>query len=308
MNQVQEIINEVKKAVSGKDQVLLWMLTAFLAGGHVLLEDLPGVGKTTAALAFSRALGLEYGRVQFNPDVLPSDITGYSVLHKESGEMRYQPGAILCHLFLADELNRATSRTQSALLEAMEEGQVTVDGISHPLPRPFFVIATQNPAGAAGTQQLPDSQIDRFTIRLSLGYPDKDAEFAMVQNRLNGNPLERIRPIVDRSGFLAMQQKVSEVYVHDDIIKYIVSLTAATRKTALLVRGASPRATLAVLSVSRAAAYIAGRDYVVPNDVLSVYRQILPHRLKLSQEAASKGISLADVLDTLAGQSAPPRI
>ena len=308
MNQVQDILNEVKKAVSGKDQVLLWMLTTFLAGGHVLLEDLPGVGKTTAALAFSRALGLDYGRVQFNPDVLPSDITGYSVLHKESGEMRYQPGAILCHLFLADELNRATSRTQSALLEAMEEGQVTVDGISHPLPQPFFVIATQNPAGAAGTQLLPDSQIDRFTIQLSLGYPDREAEFSMVQNRLNGNPLDRIRRVVDRSTFLAMQQKVSEVFVHEDIIRYIVALIAVTRQTPLLARGASPRATLATLSVSRAVAYTAGRDYVVPNDVLMVYHRILPHRLKLSQEAASKSMSVSDVLNTLAGQLAPPRI
>ena len=308
MNQVQEILNEVKKAVSGKDQVLLWMLTTFLAGGHVLLEDLPGVGKTTAALAFSRALGLEYGRVQFNPDVLPSDITGYSVLHKESGEMRYQPGAILCHLFLADELNRATSRTQSALLEAMEEGQVTVDGISHPLPKPFFVIATQNPAGAAGTQLLPDSQIDRFTIQLSLGYPDKEAEFSMVQNRLHGNPLDRIRRVVDRSTFLAMQQKVSEVFVHEDIIRYIVALITATRQTPLLARGASPRATLATLAVSRAVAYISERDYVVPKDVLMVYQRILPHRLKLSQEAASKSMSVSDVLSTLAGQLAPPRI
>ncbi len=308
MNQVQEILNEVKKAVSGKDQVLLWMLTTFLAGGHVLLEDLPGVGKTTAALAFSRALGLDYGRVQFNPDVLPSDITGYSVLHKESGEMRYQPGAILCHLFLADELNRATSRTQSALLEAMEEGQVTVDGISHPLPKPFFVIATQNPAGAAGTQLLPDSQIDRFTIQLSLGYPDKEAEFSMVQNRLHGNPLDRIRRVVDRSTFLAMQQKVSEVFVHEDIIRYIVALITATRQTPLLARGASPRATLATLAVSRAVAYISERDYVVPKDVLMVYQRILPHRLKLSQEAASKSMSVSDVLSTLAGQLAPPRI
>ena len=308
MNQVQEILNEVKKAVSGKDQVLLWMLTTFLAGGHVLLEDLPGVGKTTAALAFSRALGLDYGRVQFNPDVLPSDITGYSVLHKESGEMRYQPGAILCHLFLADELNRATSRTQSALLGAMEEGQVTVDGISHPLPKPFFVIATQNPAGAAGTQLLPDSQIDRFTIQLSLGYPDKEAEFSMVQNRLHGNPLDRIRRVVDRSTFLAMQQKVSEVFVHEDIIRYIVALITATRQTPLLARGASPRATLATLAVSRAVAYISERDYVVPKDVLMVYQRILPHRLKLSQEAASKSMSVSDVLSTLAGQLAPPRI
>ena len=176
MRTVNCILDEVKKAINGKDPVLLWVLTAILARGHVLLEDIPGVGKTTMALAFSRALGLQYGRVQFTPDVLPSDITGYSVYEKQTGQLRYQPGAVLCNLFLADELNRATSRTQSALLEAMEEGQVTVDGISHPLPQPFIVFATQNPTGAAGTQLLPDSQMDRFTLRLSIGYPAPEAE------------------------------------------------------------------------------------------------------------------------------------
>ena len=171
MNQISQIISEVKKAVVGKDRVLIWVMTVILARGHILLEDIPGVGKTTMALAFSRALGLDYGRVQFTPDVLPSDITGYSIYNKDTGEMRYQPGAILCNLFLADELNRATSRTQSALLEAMEEGQVTVDGISHRIPQPFCVFATQNPTGASGTQLLPDSQMDRFTVRMSIGYP-----------------------------------------------------------------------------------------------------------------------------------------
>ena len=171
MNQASQILAEVKKAVCGKDRVLVWVLTVILARGHILLEDIPGVGKTTMALAFSRALGLDYGRVQFTPDVLPSDITGYSIFDKETGVMRYQPGVILCNLFLADELNRATSRTQSALLEAMEEGQVTVDGVSHKIPEPFCVFATQNPTGASGTQLLPDSQMDRFTVRLSIGYP-----------------------------------------------------------------------------------------------------------------------------------------
>jgi len=179
----QEILNKVRTVIVGKDEILLQVLAAILSGGHILLEDVPGVGKTTMALAFSKVLDLEYSRVQFTPDVLPSDITGYSIPDRETGEMVYHKGAILCNLFLADELNRATSRTQSALLEAMEEGQVTVDGISHPLPKPFIVIAAQNPTGAAGTQLLPDSQMDRFSARLSLGYPDSEHEIAMVMNR-----------------------------------------------------------------------------------------------------------------------------
>ena len=198
MNRAGQVIAEVKKAVVGKDRVLIWVMTVILARGHILLEDIPGVGKTTMALAFSRALGLDYGRVQFTPDVLPSDITGYSIYDKQTGQMRYQPGAILCNLFLADELNRATSRTQSALLEAMEEGQVTVDGKSYRIPQPFLVFATQNPTGASGTQLLPDSQMDRFTVRLSIGYPAPKDEREMVLGRQSGNPLEQVQQIVTR--------------------------------------------------------------------------------------------------------------
>lgn len=193
----QQILTQVKTVVVGKDPVLLWVLAAILARGHILLEDIPGVGKTTMALAFSRVLSLSCSRVQFTPDVLPSDVTGYSV-PDSAGGMRYQPGAVLCNLFLADELNRATSRTQSALLEAMEEGQVTVDGVSHPLPKPFTVIATQNPTGAAGTQLLPDSQMDRFMVRLSMGYPSPKDEAAMVLNRQGGNPLHDLIPLMTR--------------------------------------------------------------------------------------------------------------
>ena len=204
MNQISQILGEVKKAVVGKDRVLVWVMTVILARGHILLEDIPGVGKTTMALAFAKALGLEYGRVQFTPDVLPSDITGYSIYNKETGAMRYQPGAIVCNIFLADELNRATSRTQSALLEAMEEGQVTVDGVSHRIPQPFIVFATQNPTGASGTQLLPDSQMDRFTVRMSIGYPEPEDERNMVLRRQGGNPLALIRPVVTREQLAAM--------------------------------------------------------------------------------------------------------
>lgn len=302
MNQTSRILEEVKKAVCGKDRVLVWVLTVLLARGHVLLEDIPGVGKTTMALAFSRALGLDYGRVQFTPDVLPSDITGYCVYNKQTGEMVYQPGAVLCNLFLADELNRATSRTQSALLEAMEEGQVTVDGTTHRLPRPFFVIATQNPTGAAGTQLLPDSQLDRFTVRLSLGYPDEAAEREMVRARREGDPLERIVPAVTRAQLCQMQEEAASVFVKDEVIDYIVRLVRATRAHRLLLRGASPRATLSVTAMARAVAYLKGRDFVIPADVHAVFADTVAHRLLPAPEAGS----VRALLDELLRQTPAP--
>ena len=260
MNQTSRILEEVKKAVCGKDRVLVWVLTVLLARGHVLLEDIPGVGKTTMALAFSRALGLDYGRVQFTPDVLPSDITGYSVYQKESGKLVYQPGAVLCNLFLADELNRATSRTQSALLEAMEEGQVTVDGVSHPIPQPFIVFATQNPTGAAGTQLLPDSQMDRFTVRLSIGYPEPADECSMVLARQGVNPLQTVEQVLSRQELVAMQDEAAAVYIKKELVEYIVALIGATRGHPLILRGASPRATLSLTAMAKAVAYVQRRD------------------------------------------------
>ena len=274
-----KILNQVRKAVVGKDDVLLWVLATILAKGHVLLEDIPGVGKTTMALAFSRALGLSYNRMQFNPDVLPSDVTGYSILEQHTGQMIYKPGAVLCNLFLADELNRATSRTQSALLEAMEEGQVTVDGTSHRLPVPFTVIATQNPAGAAGTQLLPDSQIDRFMIRLSLGYPAPKDEVSMLLDRQHGDPLKQVEPVVDTAGLAAMQQQVANTQVVPEIAEYVVKLIDATRRSDTLLRGGSPRATLATIALAKAVAQLQGRDYVVPKDVQEVFVHTLSHRV-----------------------------
>ena len=236
----QKVLAQVRKVVVGKDQALLWALAVILSRGHILLEDIPGVGKTTMAVAFSKVLGLTYSRVQFTPDVLPSDVTGYSVLDQATGKMVYQKGAVLCNLFLADELNRATSRTQSALLEAMEEGQVTVDGVHHKLPRPFVVIATQNPTGAAGTQLLPDSQMDRFTIRMSLGYPDAADEVAMVLNRQGKNPMDALTPLMTQDALAAMQDEVSKTYISETVVQYIVALIDATRHHEHILRGASP--------------------------------------------------------------------
>lgn len=308
MNRAGQIIAEVKKAVVGKDRVLIWVMTVILAKGHILLEDIPGVGKTTMALAFSRALGLDYGRVQFTPDVLPSDITGYSIYDKQTGQMRYQPGAILCNLFLADELNRATSRTQSALLEAMEEGQVTVDGRSYCIPQPFLVFATQNPTGASGTQLLPDSQMDRFTVRLSIGYPAPKDEREMVLGRQGGNPLDKVQQIVTREQLMQMQQEAADVYMKSELVDYIVALVGATRNHPMIARGASPRATLSLTAMAKAVAYIQGRDYVVPKDVQNVMAQTLAHRLLLSAEADARAVTAEQLLGEILQQTPSPRI
>lgn len=254
MNKFQLITNEVKKVINGKDRAVVTTLLALLTGGNILIEDIPGVGKTTMAVAFSKALGLEYGRVQFTPDTLPSDITGFAVYNKDTGKFTFNKGAVFCNLFLADELNRTSSRTQAALLEAMEERQVTVEGNTFKLEKPFSVIATQNPTGASGTQLLPDSQIDRFTVRLSMGYPDSDAECKMLLNRSGKNPLNSVNCIVSKIEFLEMQSEVQNVFVSDDMARYIVSLISATRKHPLLSRGASPRATLSLTDMAKAVA------------------------------------------------------
>ena len=289
MNDPKGILDEVKKAVVGKDGVLVMALLAILAGGHILLEDIPGVGKTTMALAFSKALSLKYNRVQFTPDVLPSDIVGFSVYNKATGAMEYKDGAILCNLFLAYELNRATSRTQSALLEAMEERTVTVDGVTHPVPDPFVVIATQNPVGASGTQLLPDSQMDRFMVRLSLGYPKPSDEKEMLSRKQQGNPLDKVRCMADKGGLATMRQEAERTYVSEKILEYVIRLNNATRNHPAILQGASPRASLAVTSMAKAAAWVQGRDYVLPADVKLIYPATVAHRIILTPDAEAAG-------------------
>lgn len=303
----QQILQQVRKAVVGKDAVLLWVLAAILARGHILLEDIPGVGKTTMALAFSKVLDLSWNRVQFTPDVLPSDVTGYSVPDKDGG-MRYQPGAVICNLFLADELNRATSRTQSALLEAMEEGQVTVDGVSHPLPRPFTVIATQNPTGAAGTSLLPDSQMDRFMVRLSLGYPSPKDEAAMVLTRQGANPLQTLSALMTREDLVRIQDEVEKTYLSDSVVQYIVSLISATRANDDILRGASPRATLSVTAMAKAVACLRGRDFVTPGDVKEVFSHTVAHRLLLSPKAEAQGKQPQTILQEILAVTPAPKL
>ena len=306
-NLASEVVTEVKKAIVGKDPVLVKVLAAILARGHILLEDIPGVGKTPLALAFAKALNLQFSRVQFTPDVMPSDITGFSIYNKETGKMTYQPGAIMCNLFLADELNRATSRTQSALLEAMEERQVTVDGVTRPVPQPFMVIATQNPVGASGTQKLPDSQLDRFLLRLSMGYPSEAEELEMLRRRQYGQAMEGVRQVVDRDALEQMRQAADRVHVSEAVMQYIIRLVNATRKHPQLLQGASPRATLAVTGLSRAVAFLRARDYVVPEDVQAIWVDAVAHRLLLVP-GAERSVDVQEIARAALQSVDAPRI
>lgn len=280
-----EICNEVKKVIVGKDDVIRKVLAAILAQGHVLLEDVPGVGKTTLAAAFARALGLQSKRIQFTPDTMPSDIIGFSAYDMKTGELQYQPGAIMTNLLLADEINRTSSRTQAALLEAMEEGQVSVDGVTRSLSTPFIVLATQNPVGSAGTQLLPAAQLDRFAMRLCMGYPDRASQIELMKERHHENPLEHVKAVTDIPTLQAMIQEAKEVYVADLIYEYIVRLVEATRSQPYITLGISPRGALAVCRMAKAYAYLEGRDYVIPEDVAEIWLEAVSHRLVLSAQA-----------------------
>ncbi len=303
-----QVVGEVKKAVVGKDEIVVKTLLAILARGHVLLEDIPGVGKTTMAIAFSKALGLKYSRVQFTPDVMPSDLTGFSLYNKATGQMEYQPGALLCNLFLADELNRATSRTQSALLEAMEEGRVTVDGVSRPVPDPFLVIATQNPAGASGTQLLPDSQLDRFALRLSMGYPGPADELELLRRKLRGDPMAEVAQAADREGLSRLRALVDGVFLGDAVLDYILRLVRATRSHPQLAQGASPRAAISLSALCRASAFLHGRDYVVPEDVRYLWTDAVAHRLVLPAGAAGGAGRAVRIAQEVLASVQPPRL
>lgn len=296
------ILGEVRRAVVGKDEVLAKVLLAILAGGHILLEDIPGVGKTTMALAFSKALSLRYNRVQFTPDVMPSDITGFTLYNKEAGRMEYQPGAVLCNLFLADELNRATSRTQSALLEAMEERQVSVDGVTYPLAPPFMVLATQNPVETETTFALPAAQLDRFLFKLSMGYPTPREEAAMLRTVGDGAAFADLRPLLSPEEVNRFTREIRQVRLSDPVVAYIVELVQATREQPELACGASPRVSRDLFRASKAYAALSGRDYVTPDDVKYLARYVLPHRVLLSHQAALSGLEAAGVVETVLAQ------
>lgn len=292
-----QITAEVRKVIVGKDDVIekIWM--AILAQGHVLLEDVPGVGKTTMALAFSRALGLEEKRIQFTPDTMPSDITGFSVF--DHGSLVYQAGAVMTNLLLADEINRTSSKTQSALLEAMEEGRVTVDGVTRPLPRPFIVLATQNPVGSAGTQHLPNSQLDRFLMKLHMGYPDLESQISILKDRGHSNPLEHVAQVMDQSQLLALIEEAGRTHMADSVYAYAARLCQASREHPMVQLGISPRGALALCRTARAHAFIRRRDYVLPEDVQQVAKDVFVHRLILSSKARLNDCTAEQIVDDL---------
>ena len=301
-----EVLEEIQKAVIGKDDCLKKVMMAILSKGHILIEDIPGVGKTTLALAFSKVMNLEHNRVQFTPDVLPSDILGFSMYQKKKGKFTYQPGPVMCNLFLADEINRTSPKTQSALLEVMEEGSVTVDGITRDVPAPFIVIATQNPVGSAGTQKLPESQLDRFMICMSMGYPDMQSEITIAKGRSISSPIDALAPLLDKDTLTAMQQEVEQVFVHDVIFSYIAELVTATRKHRLLELGVSPRGTIALTKMAKARAFLAGRDYATPNDVSSIFKDVVAHRLRMNSQARMVKTSVNDILNDILNQTVKP--
>lgn len=293
--ETERMKSAVKLVIHGKDEVIDMVICAILAKGHVLLEDIPGVGKTTLVTALARVMSLDYKRIQFTPDVLPSDLCGFTMYDKNSGSFSFREGAVFTNLFLADEINRTSPKTQSALLEVMEEENVTVDGVTHELPKPFFVIATQNPVGASGTQKLPESQLDRFMVRLSMGYPDHESAIDIL--RSDSHEISKLlRPCLEKNEIMTLQEKAAAVYASDEMLEYIVSLTEATRNNDMYTLGLSPRGAIALLKMSKARAFIAGRDFVTPEDVKAVYPYIANHRVILSTKAKAGGFTAESAL------------
>ena len=295
----EQICGEVAKAISGKNEIIAKVMTVIVAGGHILLEDIPGVGKTTLALAFSRAMDLKFNRVQFTPDVVPSDVTGFSLYNKEAGRFEYKEGAAMCNILLADEINRTSSKTQSSLLEVMQEGNVTVDGVTHEVPKPFLVIATENPVETAGTQMLPEAQLDRFAVQLSIGYPDKDAEMSILADRRKSDPLDQIRKVANADDIMRMREESREVYIDAKIYDYVTDLVRATREHRLIKLGISPRGAISICALAQARAYVSGRDYVIPPDVQMVFLDAGRHRIMLSSQAKLEGQTADDILNEI---------
>lgn len=300
------IIDEVKKAIIGKDECVLLTMTAILAGGHILIDDIPGVGKTTLAIAFAKAMNLSCMRTQFTPDVLPSDILGFTMYNKKDGQFYYQPGTIMCNLFLADEINRTSPKTQSALLEVMEEGSVTVDGVTRKVPHPFIVIATQNPAGSIGTQLLPESQLDRFMVCLSIGYPSLEDEIAIAKGKSN-DIINLVNAVIGGDELINIQESVNKVFIKDEVYKYLCLLVRETREHPAIELGLSPRGTIALVNMSKAAAFLQGRDYVIPDDVISIFNAVASHRIVLASKARMSHLNKKDILEQIKTKIKKPK-
>lgn len=304
---LEQVQAEVNKVIKGKEDVVKKVLAAVIAGGHILMEDIPGVGKTTLATTFAKSMSMHYKRVQFTPDVLPSDILGFSMYNSATKEFEYREGAVFTNLFLADEINRTSPKTQSALLEVMEEKTATVDGVTRPLPDPFVVIATENPYGSSGTQMLPESQLDRFMVCLSMGYPSHADAVAILKGNA-GKPLSKVQEVISMEEVLALRAMTNDLYVKDEIYEYIVNLVEATRTMEIFSMGASPRGTIALLRMAKAMAVIDGRDYVCAKDVQDVARDVLGHRVKLSARGKAQGITMQQAIGMVISNVTAPRV
>jgi len=302
----RRIVDNVKRVILGKDDVIELGLVTLLSRGHLLIEDVPGVGKTMLARSLAGSIGCTFHRIQFTPDLLPTDVTGVSVYNQKTGDFEFRPGPIMAQVVLTDEVNRATPKTQSALLEAMEERQVTVDGVSHQAPEPFFVIATQNPIEYEGTFPLPEAQLDRFLLRIRLGYPGPKEELAIMESQEKAHPIESLKPVATPQEVLYIQQTATDIYVDPLVRDYIVALVDATRKRPEVALGASPRAVLALFRASRALALVKGRDYVIPDDVKALAESVLSHRIIVSAAARMRGADSATVVSELMGEVAVP--
>ena len=293
---IQQIKEHIGKVIIGKDNVIELILTALLAGGHLLLEDVPGVGKTTLVASLAKTIDCSFRRIQFTPDVLPSDVAGFTLYDLKTGEKQVQFGAVMSQIVLADEINRTSPKTQSSLLEVMEEHQVTIDGVTYPLPEPFLVLATQNPVESTGTYPLPEAQLDRFMMKISIGYPRKEEEVEILKSRLKADPLRELEAIVKAEDILALQEKAKEIRCDDAIMNYIVALAEQTRSNEMVAMGVSPRGSLALLRAARAYAMVKGRDYVLPDDVQHLVKFVFAHRMMMSSQASLKRTTAEEVV------------
>lgn len=306
VEQSKEIMEQVGQAFIGKSDIVEKVLMTIYAGGHILLEDCPGVGKTTLALAFSKVLGLSNKRIQFTPDTLPSDITGFTMFNRETNQLEYIDGAANCQLLLADEINRTSPKTQSALLEVMEEHTITVDGKTHILPLPFICIATQNPLGFAGTQPLPESQLDRFMVCLSIGYPTLEKQLQILNAQRYHNPLQDLKTVTDGQNILEIQDYLNSIRMTESVMAYAIRLCEATREHALVELGVSPRGVTSLVKMSRANAILKGRNYVVPEDIQNVFLDVCAHRLVLKPQVQVDGVSAREILEEIMTRVKPP--
>lgn len=303
---VADMVHNMEQIIVGKREVIEHTLVTLLAGGHLLLEDVPGVGKTTLAKTVAQTIDCGFTRIQFTPDTLPSDVTGLSIYNMQSGKFEYSKGAIVNNIILADEINRTSPKTQASLLEAMEEKQITVDGVTYPLPRPFMVIATQNPIDYLGTYNLPEAQLDRFMMKISIGYPGVGDEKVMAERFLNHQLVKKLEPVVDSETVIQMQKEVEEVKVNQDLVTYITKIVQETRRDSNISLGASPRATLALLRASQALAYLEGRNYCIPDDIMKLVLPVLAHRIILAPEARLSQTKVEKILKTLVAKITVP--